>query len=139
MTEPPAAPKQASRAMRPFWLALGWLAVGLAAAGVVLPLLPTTPFLLVAAWAFGKSSEKWRRWLYSQKTFGPIIQDWEQHGVIPIWGKCAALGAMTVSLVGLSMSDRLPLWALIAIGLTLACVGYWIATRPSRPPTETSE
>lgn len=122
------------RLARPFWFALGWIAVGLGALGAVLPLLPTTPFLLVAVWAFGKSSERWRQWVYRQPTFGPLVMAWERHGVIPIWGKCAALGAMTVSFVWLAYSDRLPVWALALVGVTLAAVACFIATRPSRPP-----
>lgn len=122
------------RLARPFWFILGWIAVGLGALGAILPLLPTTPFLLVAAWAFGKSSERWRQWIYRQPTFGPLVKEWERHGVIPIWGKCAALGAMAVSFGWLAYSDRLPVWALALVGVTLAAVAGFIATRPSRPP-----
>ncbi len=131
-----AARRAGARIARPLWFCLGWLAVGLAVAGAILPLLPTTPFLLVAAWAFGKSSERWRRWIYAQPTFGPILIAWERYGVIPIWGKLAALGAMSASLLGLVLSGRLPLWALSLIGATLAAVGWYIASRPSRPPAE---
>lgn len=123
-----------SRIARPLWLALGWLAVGLAAIGAVLPLLPTTPFLLVAVWAFGKSSERWRRWVYAQPTFGPLVLAWERHGVIPIWGKASALGAMSVSFVYLVYSGRAPTWALALVGLTLVAVAAFILSRPSRPP-----
>ena len=119
---------------RPLWLALGWLAVGLAVLGVVLPVLPTTPFLLVAVWAFGKSSERWRQWVYSQPTFGPLVMAWERYGVIPIWGKASALSAMSLSFGFLVYTDRLPAWALVLIGVTLVCVAWFIASRPSFPP-----
>ena len=137
MTEP-EAPK-ASRLARPFWFALGWIAVALAAAGAVLPLLPTTPFLLVAVWAFGKSSERWKRWVYAQPTFGPMVMAWERHGVIPIWGKAAALGAMATSFGFLVYTERAPAWALALIGAVLLAVAVFIWTRPSRPPRETEE
>lgn len=122
--------------MRPFWFALGWLALGLGGLGVILPVLPTTPFLLVAVWAFGKSSERWRQWIYRQPTFGPLVMAWEQHGVVPIWGKAAAMGAMSLSFGYLIYTDRLPLWALALIGATLLGVAWFLATRPSRPPAE---
>lgn len=121
---------------RPLWFALGWLAVGLGALGVVLPVLPTTPFLLVAVWAFGKSSERWRQWVYRQPTFGPLVMAWERHGVIPLWGKGSALGAMSLSFGYLIYIDRLPTWALVLIGVTLLCVAGFIASRPSVPPAK---
>lgn len=57
--------------------ALGFLFLGLAILGVVLPVLPTTPFLLLSAWFFARSSEKWHSWLLQNATFGPIIRNWE--------------------------------------------------------------
>lgn len=122
------------RLARPFWFALGWLAVGLGALGAILPLLPTTPFLLVAVWAFGKSSERWRQWVYRQPTFGPMVLAWERHGVIPIWAKIAALATMAMSFTGLVLSGKPPDWALVLIGITLAAVAWFVASRPSRPP-----
>ena len=68
--------------MKPFWFALGFLALGLGALGVVLPLLPTTPFVLLAAFAFARSSERWHAWLLNHRIFGPIITDWREHGAI---------------------------------------------------------
>lgn len=136
---PDAPNPQASRLVRPFWLALGWAAVGLAVAGAVLPLLPTTPFLLVAVWAFGKSSERWKRWVYGQPTFGPLVAAWERHGVIPIWGKAAALGAMATSFGWLAYTGRAPLWALVFLGLILLAVATFIVTRPGRPPATSGD
>ena len=127
-------PLKSSRIMRPLWYVVGWTALALAAAGAILPLLPTTPFLLVAAWAFGKCSHRWRRWIHNQPTFGPLVKAWERHGVIPIWGKVAALGTMATSFVILCLSGRLPLWALILIGATLTAVAAYIVSRPGRPP-----
>ena len=58
---------------------LGLFFVGLGAAGALLPVLPTTPFLILAASCFAKSSDKWYRWLLNNKQFGPAIRDWEEH------------------------------------------------------------
>jgi len=63
--------------MTPFYKPLGFVFVGLAAPGIFLPLLPTTPFLIVAAACFAKSSERWHGWLLNNRTFGPIIRNWE--------------------------------------------------------------
>lgn len=134
-----AQTSQTPRIARPFWFALGWIAVALAAAGAVLPLLPTTPFLLVAVWAFGKSSERWRRWVYAQPHFGPLIVAWERHGAIPRWAKVLAISMMAASFLGLTLSDRLPWWGLGLVGVTLACVGIFIVTRPSRGPEQETE
>ena len=114
-------------------LGLGWFAVGLAVLGVFLPLLPTTPFLLVAAWAFGRSSERLRLWLYESRLFGPLLQNWQKHGAIPIWAKVMAVTAMAAAFYGLSQRETIPDWALALTGVILLTVAVWITTRPSEP------
>ncbi|QQS39613.1 MAG: YbaN family protein [Acidobacteriota bacterium] len=64
------------------FLTLGIVAVGLGFIGAFLPLLPTTPFLLLAAFFFSKSSERLHQWLLNHKMFGKLIRDWRQHGAI---------------------------------------------------------
>jgi uncharacterized membrane protein YbaN (DUF454 family) len=71
--------------------------VGLAILGVVLPILPTTPFLLVAAACFAKSSPKMQRMLLANKTFGPLIHDWQKYRSIPRKAKRIALLTMILS------------------------------------------
>ncbi len=56
---------------------LGFLFLGLAILGALLPVVPATPFLLLAAWFFSRSSEKWHQWLLRSELFGPIIRNWE--------------------------------------------------------------
>ncbi|MFL4557778.1 DUF454 family protein [Yersinia kristensenii] len=67
------------------WLliTLGWLAVVLATLGIVLPLLPTTPFLLLAAWCFARSSPRFHHWLLHRSWFGGYICTWQQHRALP--------------------------------------------------------
>ena len=67
---------------RVLWLLLGIAATGFGIAGAVLPLLPTTPFLLVATYAFARSSPRLHAWLMSHRQFGPLIANWQQHGAI---------------------------------------------------------
>lgn len=82
--------------VRLFWLATGWLSLTLGAIGVVLPLLPTTPFVLVAAFAFSRSSSRFHQWLLTHKLFGSLIRDWQQNGVISLKAKLLATASMVL-------------------------------------------
>lgn len=68
----------------------GWISIALGVAGIFLPILPTTPFAILAAWCFSKSSERWHQWLLNHKIFGPTISDWERDGVINSKAKALA-------------------------------------------------
>jgi uncharacterized membrane protein YbaN (DUF454 family) len=73
---------------------LGFLFVGIAVLGVILPLLPTTPFVLLAAACFARSSEKWHRWMLANNTFGPMIRNWEKNRCISCRVKLIAIASM---------------------------------------------
>ena len=123
----------ASRLARPFLLALGWIAVVLGVIGVVVPGLPTTPFLLVALWAFSKSSKRFHDWLYNHSRLGPPLRDWREHKIIPVKAKFLAIATMTVSLLWIifGIADD---WVLPTIvGACLVPPATFILTRPSRP------
>lgn len=117
------------------FLAVGWTCVGLGSLGLVLPLLPTTPFLLLAAWAFGRSSPRWRRWLRHHRRFGSLMRAWEDHRVIPPWAKGMALVAISAGFAWLVLVREWPLWAYAVTAALLGLVAAWIVTRPSRPPS----
>lgn len=70
---------------------LGWLAVVLATLGVLLPLLPTTPFLLLAAWCFARSSPRFHHWLLYRSWFGSYLRHWQQHKALPPGAKWKAV------------------------------------------------
>ena len=70
---------------------IGWLAVVLATLGVILPLLPTTPFLLLAAWCFARSSPRFHHWLLYRSWFGSYIRHWQDHRALPPGAKPRAL------------------------------------------------
>jgi uncharacterized membrane protein YbaN (DUF454 family) len=88
------------------YLAAGFLLVGLATIGIFLPLLPTTPLLLLAAWCFANSSEKCHRWLLEHSLFGPIIRNWHENRCITIKAKVIAV-VMIVLFGGYTVGFRI--------------------------------
>ncbi|KAA9000038.1 DUF454 family protein [Affinibrenneria salicis] len=76
---------------RALLVAAGWLAVVLATLGVVLPILPTTPFLLLAAWCFARSSPRFHDWLLYRSWFGSYLRHWQQHRALPPGAKWKAV------------------------------------------------
>lgn len=98
----------------------GWLCVGLGAVGVVLPVLPTTPFMLLAAFCFARSSPRFHRWLLSSKLFGPLIDNWQRERYIEKRSKRTALVVVALTF-GLSITVVDP-WQLKVM---LLC--FWVA------------
>ncbi len=82
--------------MKPVLTGLGMLCLGLAGMGVFLPLLPTTPFLLVAAACFARSSPRFHARLLDSRLFGPLIRNWEENRAISITTKLTAIAAIAV-------------------------------------------
>ena len=82
-----------------FWLlAVGHVSVGLAVLGAFLPLLPTTPFLLLAAACYIRASARFYNWLLNTETFGPIIRNWREHRAMAPKHKAMAIGFIVVSI-----------------------------------------
>lgn len=116
---------------KPALLVLGWVCVGLGAVGLVVPGLPTTIFLIIALWAFSKSSQRFHAWLYGHPRLGPPLRAWSEHGVVPVRAKILAVVFMTASwlIVTLWVSET---WIAPAIlGAVLLPVAAFILTRPS--------
>ena len=120
---------------RIFLLSLGWLCVGLAFVGIYLPGMPTTIFLIVALWAFAQSSKRFHAWLLNHKRFGPILQNWESHKVVPKNAKIlmVILQIFAVIMIQYSLSN-----AFITVGLAvlLICVAWYVISLPSKIPNE---
>lgn len=115
--------------MRGLWLMAGGLFLGLGLLGVVLPVLPTTPFLLLAAGCFARSSPRLHGWLLGHQVFGPPIRNWEENGAISRPAKRLAVGSMAAVLV-LSVVLGL-VWKVLVPQSVLIAVGCWfVLTRP---------
>jgi uncharacterized membrane protein YbaN (DUF454 family) len=128
-------PRPATGVVRYLLVVLGVTCVGLGAAGAVLPVLPTTPFLLVAAWAFARSSRRLRVWLYGHPRFGPTLVAWHEHRAVPRRAKVMAVGLMLASLTYVAVTATHP-GVPIAVGLMMACVACFLLTRPDAPPPQ---
>jgi uncharacterized membrane protein YbaN (DUF454 family) len=120
--------------MRHIMFGFGLLCTAIGIAGLILPILPGTVFLLIAVWAFSRSSERFHLWLYNHPRFGTGVRNWHRHRVIPTRAKIAAVSFMVLSLaiVWHTYLDQ-PMVPII-VGATLAVVSLWIVTRTGRLP-----
>ena len=115
--------------MRLLWLAAGLTACALGLIGAVLPLLPTTPFMLLAAFCFARSSPRLERWLTEHRLFGPAIADWRRNGAISRRAKQLATVMIAATFL-LSLLLGVASWVLAIQALALSGVLLFIWTRP---------
>lgn len=113
--------------MRPLYLIGGALAVGLAALGAILPIMPTVPFLLVAVFCFARSNPKLEQRILDHPYWGPQIRDWQERRAIARPAKVAAITAMSAGVIFTWLTLGHP-WVWISVGV-LATAGSWIVTR----------
>ena len=118
--------------MRIFLLLVGWVFAGLGLIGVFIPGLPTTPFLLIALWAFSKSSKRFHDWLYNHPRFGPSLREWHREGVISVKIKILAIMTMTASLFIIIVFVADNWWLPVIVVACLLPPAIFILTRPSR-------
>jgi len=122
-------PSTRSAFARTLWMLAGWISLILGLIGVVLPLLPTTPFILLAAFCFQKGSDRLHRWLTEHPRFGPLIDDWRTRGAIPRKAKRNAMIALVaVLLISWLVGVAQHIIAIQAVVLT--AVATFILTRP---------
>jgi hypothetical protein len=122
--------------VRLVFAAFGTLFVGLGLLGIFLPVLPTTPFLLLATACYARSSRRIFNWLLKHPHSGPLIREWREHRAMPYRAKRMALILIALSF-GLSIGFFVPGWpAKLAMGVGGLALMAWIARIPSRdaPP-----
>jgi uncharacterized membrane protein YbaN (DUF454 family) len=120
-----------SRLLRGLFLVAGLAFLAFGLIGVVLPVLPTTPFLILAAACFARSSLRLERWLLEHRSFGPPLRAWRERGAIAPRAKAAALAGTVLGFLLFRLSgDHGPLATAAVAALMLAGLGY-VFTRPS--------
>ena len=115
---------------RIFLLSLGWFCVGLAFIGSFSPGIPNTPLLIVALWAFAKSSKKFHTWLINHKRFGPILRNWESHKVVPKNAKIIMV-IMQISAVVIIQYTLNNVLITISLAVLLIFVAWYVIRLPS--------
>ena len=118
--------------MRTVLVVAGFIAVGLGIAGLAMPVLPTTPFMLVAAACFARSSPRFHRWLLGHRTFGPIVSEWERHRAIAWRTKLWAIALMSGTLAAsITFFVKGP-WLKAALAVFGVVLAVWLFRIPSR-------
>ena len=112
---------------------LGWICVGLGFVGIFVPGIPTTIFLIIALWAFTKSSKSLRFWLLNHNQFGPILQNWQEYKVVPLRAKIlmVILQASVVIIVHYTFDNLIITFGLAII---LVLVAMYVISLPSKAP-----
>ncbi len=114
-------------------LSLGWVCVSLGFVGIFIPGIPTTIFLIIALWAFTKSSDKLRFWLLHHKRFGPILQNWQAHKVVPQRAKILMVILMILAIVLFHYSIQ-NFYLTVGLIILLFFVARYVISLPSKIP-----
>lgn len=121
-----------SALVRGLLISVGGLCVVLGVVGIFLPLLPTTPFMLLAAACFARSSRRFHDWLLANRTFGPLIHEWERHRSIPRRTKLTAIALMSLTLAISIVFFVEPRWLQALLAAMGVLLGVWMYRIPSR-------
>jgi uncharacterized protein len=117
--------------MRLVFLCLGWLFVALGVIGAFLPVMPTTPFLLLAVACFARSSPKLEAWLMNHPRFGPPLRNWRERGAISKRAKVTAISLMSLSYVAFWFGSHPPAWLALLVAALMIGPAIFMLTRPS--------
>jgi hypothetical protein len=117
------------------WNGLGFFALSLGMIGIPLPILPTTPFVILAAYFFSRGSPRFHRWILQHKRFGKMVRNWEEHGSISRRAKAFAtiLILLALSMPFYFMAEKLSQTSKV-VSVSLTAIGWsYIMTRPNGP------
>jgi len=123
-TNPPAPGR-----FRWAWWLLAYASLGIGVVGIVIPGLPTVPFVLLSAFAAARGSARLHAWLLAHRQFGPMIRDWQQHGAVSRRAKRLAVGMMTLCAVLMFLTAPRLWMAATGTGI-MAVVALWLWRRP---------
>ena len=112
----------------------GCLMVALGVIGAFLPIMPTTEFLIAAAWCFGKSSPRLEAWMLNHPRFGPALRQWRERGAMPRKAKVMAVSGMTMGYVMFWFHVRPGLPVACVVAAVMLCSAVYVATRPKPEP-----
>jgi uncharacterized membrane protein YbaN (DUF454 family) len=107
---------------------MGFVSLALGIIGVFLPILPTTPFIILAAWCFVRSSERAHAWLYRQPLFGTALKNWDQKKAIARPAKLLAISMILVSIAVMWWRIANP-YVTVSLSIVMVAVIVFIATR----------
>lgn len=127
----PASRPGKRRLIRGFYLVLGIGFVALGFIGAFLPVLPTTPFLILAAACFARSSPRLENWLLQHPQFGPLLRNWRERGAIPMKAKLMALGGMAIGFALFWFGGHPGPWLTGAVALLMLTGLIYVFSRPS--------
>ena len=113
------------------YLGVGCLMVAIGAIGVVLPGLPTTPFLIIAAWCFARSSPRFEQYLLDHPTFGPHLRTWRERGASPRRAKILSISMMSVSYPIYLLTVHPSPWAAAGVAALMITGATYVLTRPT--------
>jgi uncharacterized protein len=119
---------------RALFLSTGFLLLGLAFLGALLPVMPSTVFVILAAGCFARSSPRFEQWLLDHPQFGPNLVAWREHGAILPGAKALALAGMALGYAVFLWSARPDAWLAAAVALFFVASACYVVTRPSGPP-----
>jgi uncharacterized membrane protein YbaN (DUF454 family) len=132
MTSPTPPSNFRTRWARPLWLLAGVLSLLVGVIGIVLPLVPTVPLVLLAAFCFSRGSERCEAWLLNHPRFGPMVRDWRETRAVPLRAKQLATLMMAISSVGTWWVIHSP-WRWVP-GLCCLAVVVWLWWLPTAGP-----
>ncbi len=125
-------PEHGSPVVRALFLVAGVVSLSLGIAGVFLPVLPTTPLVLLAAACFARSYRPFHEWLIGHRLFGPIVKEWQEHRSIPRRTKAVAIATMAMTLGASIVFAVEPRWLKAALGALGVVLAVWLYRLPSR-------
>ena len=116
--------------MKYFLVILGWICVGFAFIGVFVPGIPTTIFLIIALWAFAKSSKKLHNWLINHKRFGPSLKNWQEHKVVSKKAKISMVILQIIAVLIFYFSTKNLIFSIV-LAIILFIVAWYVICLPS--------